>query len=36
MVYGSTIALVAKYRFKSEAVLIRILTGIKKYHRYFE
>lgn len=36
MVYANNFGFVAKYQYQSEAVLIRMLSGIKKYLKYFE
>jgi hypothetical protein len=36
MVYSNNFGFIAKYNYQSEAVLIRMLTGIKKYWHYFE
>lgn len=36
MVYANNFGFIAKYHYYSEAVLIRMLTGLKKYLKYFE
>lgn len=36
MIYANNFGFIAKYQYQSEAVLIRMLTGIKKYMKYFE
>jgi hypothetical protein len=35
-IFADAFAYVATYHYRSEAVLIRMLTGTKKYMRYFE
>lgn len=36
LVVSNLVAFIAVYRYRNEAVLIRMLTGLKKYLRYFE
>ena len=36
MIYANSFGFIAKYNYQSEAVFIRMLTGLKKYSRYFE
>lgn len=36
MVYANSLGFIAKYNFQSEAVLIRMLTGLKKYYHYLD
>lgn len=35
-IFSDRLAFIATYRYRSEAVFIRMLTGIKKYLKYFD
>ena len=36
VIISDSLACTATYKYRSEAVLIRMLTGLKKYMRYFD